>query len=107
MAGAGRKHSRRRRPGPGIRPFPAGGFFGWVFTWLGSEEPRRIAVLLQNPSELRPGGGFIGSYTELVIRKGSLESMEVRDINDPDRELTVKIIPPRPLQGLASRWRGG
>ena len=80
-------------------------FLAAFIPWLGSEEPRRIAVLLQNPSELRPGGGFIGSYTELVIRKGSLESMEVRDINDPDRELTVKMIPPRPLQGLVSRWR--
>lgn len=78
---------------------------GACIEWLSISEPRRIAVLFLNTSEMRPGGGFLGSFADITIRNGSLEHMEVRDINEIDRTLQKNIVPPKPLAGLVSRWR--
>lgn len=76
-----------------------------LITWLDSAEPRKILILLQNPSELRPGGGFVGSYAEVELRRGSFDKIEVKDINDSDRDSPLKVIPPRELQLITKRWR--
>ncbi len=73
--------------------------------WLEADQGRRLLVLLGNSSELRPGGGFLGSYLDLTLRKGNIEKLEVYDINDADRELDKRIVPPKPLQVIATRWR--
>jgi hypothetical protein len=80
-------------------------FLDSLILWLDSDEPRRVLVLLQNPSELRPGGGFVGSYAEVELRRGSADKMEVRDINDADRDSALRIVPPRELQLITKRWR--
>lgn len=54
---------------------------------LGSETDRHLLVMFQNPSEIRPGGGFLGSYADLVVRKGAMQKLDVRDIYDPDGQL--------------------
>ena len=82
-----------------------GDFLGPLIGWLKSEKANHLVVFLENPSEMRPGGGFIGSYADVSILKGNIENIEVHDINDPDRELAAKIIPPKPLQALVTRWR--
>ncbi len=74
-------------------------------SWLSSDVPRHVLVMFQNPSELRPAGGFFGSYADVVVEKGSVVSVDVRDISDADRELTLKTVPPRPLQRLVKNWR--
>ncbi|OGZ00411.1 MAG: hypothetical protein A2945_03650 [Candidatus Liptonbacteria bacterium RIFCSPLOWO2_01_FULL_52_25] len=61
--------------------------------------------MFQNPSEIRPAGGFLGSYADVSLKSGALESVDVRDINDPDRELAQNIIPPKPLQAAVTRLR--
>lgn len=71
--------------------------------WLSSD--RKIIVFLQNSSEMRPTGGFWGSYAEINIRSGKLASIEVRDINEPDRTLELETVPPKPLQALVTNWR--
>lgn len=80
-------------------------FLDNLILWLDSPEPRRILFLLQNPSELRPGGGFVGSYAEVELRRGSVEKTEVRDINDADRDSPLRVVPPRELQLITKRWR--
>jgi len=72
--------------------------------FLDTEEPRRIALLFLNPSELRPNGGFAGSYGELVLQRGSVESLEVNDIYYPDKFLPLKVIPPIQLQSITPNW---
>ncbi len=74
-----------------------------AISWLGSE--RKILVFLQNPSEIRPAGGFLGSYAILSIANGELEQIEVRDINEVDRTFDKKIIPPKALQSAVKSWR--
>ncbi len=60
--------------------------------------PMRVIVLFQNPSEIRPAGGFVGSFADITIRNGGLEEIEVYDIYYPDGQLEEKIVPPKPLQ---------
>ncbi|OGZ00791.1 MAG: hypothetical protein A3B13_00405 [Candidatus Liptonbacteria bacterium RIFCSPLOWO2_01_FULL_45_15] len=80
------------------------GFLGAVINWLSSEDERHILVLFENSSELRPGGGFIGSYADVVFSGGSIKSIEVHDINDADRKLEANIVPPKPLQAIQKSW---
>ncbi|MFH1162425.1 MAG: DUF4012 domain-containing protein [Candidatus Jorgensenbacteria bacterium] len=71
---------------------------------LGADGGRHILVFFQNPAEIRPGGGFIGSYADITIRRGQMASMDVRDIYDPDGQLTAKFTPPAPLQTMTQDW---
>ncbi len=80
-------------------------FLAILIPWLKSDSPRHILVLFQNPSEIRPAGGFLGSYADIVLDKASVASIEVHDINDADRLLDLKVIPPQPLQAEVSRLR--
>lgn len=63
-----------------------------------------VALFFENPSEMRPGGGFIGSYGVLTIQNGGLKHFEVRDIYDPDGQLKLKTVPPKPLQAITTNW---
>lgn len=47
---------------------------------LGWDGPRRYLVLTQNPAELRPTGGFIGSYGIVTFDRGRLTERSFRDI---------------------------
>lgn len=63
-----------------------------------------IAVLFQNPAEIRPAGGFLGSYADITVKNGQMISLDVRDIYDPDGWVFEKIIPPKPLQRTTTDW---
>ncbi len=71
---------------------------------IGSPADRHILIFFQNPSEIRPGGGFIGSYADVTLESGQMRQMDVRDIYDPDGQLDLKIIPPLELQTLTPGW---
>ncbi len=71
---------------------------------LMKQTPVHMLVLFQNPTELRPGGGFIGSYANLTLQEGSILDIEVRDIYDPDGQLDQRVIPPEPLQVITKDW---
>jgi Protein of unknown function (DUF4012) len=54
-------------------------------------------LLLENPGEERPGGGFIGAVGQVTFTNGSITSQTFRDsaFSDP---LVTNIPPPRPLR---------
>ena len=79
-------------------------FLGAAIGLLSSPTDRRILLLFQNPAELRPGGGFDGSYADVTVRNGQMQTLDVKDIYDPDGQLDLKVIPPKPLQGLTRDW---
>jgi hypothetical protein len=64
-----------------------------------------VLVLLENPSEMRPGGGFLGSYADVAVRGGVIESVSVHDVADVDVAFAQKIIPPKQLQLEETGWR--
>ncbi len=82
-----------------------GQFLTAGLSWLRVPEGRRFAVLFQNPAEMRPAGGFLGSFAEVATRDGVAVSSTVRDILEADRTFSANIVPPRPLQGVMRRWK--
>lgn len=81
------------------------GLLDGLIALLGDGAEHHIILVLGNTSELRPGGGFIGSFADLDIASGTLRSVEVRDINEVDNTRGALVIPPKPLQAIAGSWR--
>lgn len=81
-------------------------FLNAFIPWLSdSSSTHHVLVLLENPSEMRPGGGFIGSYADVAIKGGAVQSISVHDVADVDAAFKPNIIPPVPLQLEGARWR--
>lgn len=59
---------------------------------------RRYLVLAQNPAEIRPTGGFIGSFGILTVRDGALASFTLSDVYTLDGQVGMPWqAPPEPL----------
>jgi len=65
---------------------------------LGFYQNKKYLILFQNNMELRPGGGFIGSYAIATLRNGRLEDLKINDIYDADGQLSVHQEPPYALR---------
>lgn len=66
---------------------------------VGAEGKRKeYLVLLQNENELRPGGGFIGSYAILSFEGGRLSNLDIRDIYEADGQLKGHVEPPEEIK---------
>lgn len=66
-------------------------------TILGFEREQKYLVLFANNMELRPGGGFIGSFAIITIDKAHVRSFTVYDVYDADGQLKARIPPPFPI----------
>ncbi len=71
---------------------------------LGARHDRQYLVVFVNNRELRPGGGFIGSFALVDVSRGEVRQVHVDTIYNPDGQLTDFIVPPVPLQKLTDRW---
>lgn len=65
---------------------------------------KKYLILFENPSELRPTGGFPGSYGILDFKNGKLEQFKVDDVYNLDGQLKENIIPPKELQHITPTW---
>ena len=65
---------------------------------IGLEGRRVYLVLLQNNMELRPTGGFIGSYALATFTEGRLIDFEVEDVYTADGQLKGHVEPPAELK---------
>jgi Protein of unknown function (DUF4012) len=63
---------RTRLPRVGTRAVSARGGLDALIDMLGGSGPRRFLVFSQNPDEVRPTGGFIGTYGVLATRTGHM-----------------------------------
>jgi hypothetical protein len=54
-------------------------------------------VLFQNAAELRPTGGFLGSYYLVTMQQGKVVSKEIQDVYDADGKINGYIKPPLPV----------
>lgn len=62
-----------------------------------AQTEKKYLLLFANNMELRPGGGFIGSFGILTINDYTITSLEVYDVYDADGQLTTHIDPPAPI----------
>lgn len=76
----------------------------FVMRLMGSDQPRRYLLLFQNSSELRPTGGFPGSYGLATFDNGRLRDLAADDIYNPDGQLKQLIVPPKQLQHITPTW---
>lgn len=61
-------------------------------------EVRTYLILFQNNMELRPGGGFIGSFGVLKIKDGQLVDLQVHDVVNTDFRVEHSILAPYPME---------
>lgn len=71
---------------------------------LGKNGPRIYLFLFQNNQELRPTGGFIGTYGILEFKDGHARRFFIDGIFNPDGQLKENIIPPKPIQKISAGW---
>lgn len=71
---------------------------------LGGNGPRKYLFLFQNNQEMRPTGGFIGSYGLLDIANGHIRKFFIDGIFNPDGQLQEKVVPPLPIQKISAAW---
>ncbi|MBI4158450.1 MAG: DUF4012 domain-containing protein [Candidatus Yanofskybacteria bacterium] len=71
---------------------------------FGSNGVKKYLILFQNDSELRPTGGFPGTYAVVTFKDGRLDGFLVDDVYNLDGQLKENIIPPKPLQHITPNW---
>lgn len=68
-----------------------------VDAFFPSEGEKKYLLLFANNMELRPGGGFIGSFAILTVGPYEIKNIQVYDVYDADGQLTEHIAPPAPI----------
>lgn len=84
----------------------AGAIFDLLPNLFGFEGKKQYLLLFQNNMELRPGGGFIGSYGLLTVENGKIKDLQIQDVYDADGQLKDHYEPPYQLQrySKATHW---
>lgn len=72
--------------------------FPHVENLLAKNGEKKYLLLFANNMELRPGGGFIGSFGILTMKNMSLDSIQIYDVYDADGQLSVHVDPPEPIR---------
>jgi hypothetical protein len=65
---------------------------------LGRDVPVKYLVLFQNNMELRPTGGFIGSFALITFKEGRIIDLNVSDVYTADGQLKGYVEPPSPIK---------
>lgn len=81
-------------------------FSSALTTMLGGDGAMRYLVAFQNSTELRPTGGFVGSFAEMTVRNGAIDEMRVPGggTYDTQGQLTEFVAAPSPIGLINARW---
>lgn len=75
---------------------------------LGYPDPKTYLFLLENNTELRPGGGFIGTYGVMHVKNAAIESLKTDNSYNLDKraDSLPKIAAPDPMvkYNRATKW---
>jgi len=73
---------------------------------FGANGQRRYLLVFQNPDEIRPTGGFIGSIAVMDVKDGKIINMDIPagGSYDLQGQLNEYLIPPTPLLLSNKRW---
>lgn len=63
-----------------------------------SDSAKTYLVLFQNNMELRPTGGFIGSFALLTVKDGRMLEFKIMDVYAADGQLKGHVDPPMPIR---------
>jgi len=87
-----------------INLYRAQEFLTSLTSFLSQPNDQHILLIFQNPTEMRPSGGFIGSFGDITLNQGSIIDIRIDDIYNADRQLRHLFIPPKELQGITRNW---
>lgn len=75
-------------------------------TIFGGDSFRRYLLVFQNEHEIRPTGGFMGSFAVIDVQKGKILNIDLPGGGTYDLrgQLTEFVKPPLPFQLLNNRW---
>jgi hypothetical protein len=76
-----------------------------VLDLLGDRYPHSYLILLQNDTESRPTGGFIGSVLLVDVNDGYITKFEFKDVYDYDGQLKEEIAAPEDIASITKNWR--
>lgn len=65
---------------------------------LGADDKKSYLAVFQNSNELRPTGGFMGSYALIQVEQGRISTFKIDDMYNPDGQLHTDLPAPAPLQ---------
>lgn len=73
---------------------------------LGGNDTMRYLVLFQNNTELRPTGGFVGSFAEMDLEDGAITALHLPGGGsyDVQGQLDAFVEAPQPLSLINPRW---
>lgn len=73
---------------------------------LGGEGAQRYLLVFQNNTEIRPTGGFMGSFAELTLEDGVITRLNIPGGGTYDLQGSLQeyIAAPEPLRLLSARW---
>ena len=73
---------------------------------FGAQGQRRYLLVFQNPAELRPTGGFLGSFAIMDVKDGKITNLDVPagGTYDLQGQLDQYEVPPTPLLLTNKRW---
>ncbi len=80
-------------------------FLNALLPWFSNPTPHHVLLLFPSPSEMRPGGGFLGTYADVTIANGIIVNIAVHNTSDVDAAFHQSIIPPQPLQATTKSFR--
>jgi len=66
--------------------------------FLAKDTEKQYLFLMANNMELRPGGGFIGSFAILKFKDLGLTDLQIYDVYDADGQLIAHFDPPNPIK---------
>jgi hypothetical protein len=71
------------------------------------DQEKTFLVLFQNNMELRPGGGYIGSFGIVKVKNGKVTLMQTHDLSNFDGRVPDGIEPPYPIKETlnVSSWK--
>ncbi len=74
---------------------------------LGVDSPKRLMLVFQNNTELRPSGGFMGSYAIVDVKNGQIKKIDVPGggFYDLKGSLAVKVDAPYPFHLFSPIWQ--
>jgi len=81
-------------------------FADTLTTILGDERKMKYLIAFQNNTELRPTGGFIGSFAEMDMLNGEITNIHIPEggTYDLQGQLTKFVEAPQPLGLINDRW---
>lgn len=70
----------------------------YIDSLLAQDSEKKYLLLFANNMEIRPGGGFLGSFGILKVKDYTIEDIEIHDVYDADGQLIAHIDPPLPIR---------